>query len=261
MLKKTSQSFISKSKYLISNSGRFSSTTTIDDREIKHFQQQSQQWWDQEDANPLYTMSALRIPFIRDGLISTGITNTKFHNSSFPLTDLNILDVGCGGGYVSEPLARLGCKVVGIDATDDLINVAQERAKRDTTLSNLTYKATTIEEFSPENLAAFDAVVASEVIEHVNDQARFVSECVKCLKPEGSIFLTTVNKTPASRLFVICIAEAIGTVPKGTHDYDKFIAPHTLQRLLENDNCHTKMIHGMFYNFFTNKWSWIRDTS
>lgn len=91
-----------------------------------------------------------------------------------------------------------------------------------------------IEDFSSKNQEVFDAVVASEVIEHVNDQSRFLNECVKCLKPEGSIFLTTINKTLLSKLFAICVAETMGILPVGTHEYDKFVEPHILQRMLED---------------------------
>lgn len=179
------------------------------------------------------------------------MTKKEFINTSEPLTSLNILDVGCGGigyisfntlylsnyilgGYLSESLARLGCNIVGVDASSDLIAIAQKHAVKEGLMKNLTYVKTSIEDFSLENSEKFDAVVASEVIEHVNDQTRFVNECVKCLKPEGSIFFTTLNKTFISNLVAICIAEGVGVIPAGTHEYEKFIEPHSLQRLLEN---------------------------
>ncbi|KAI4467327.1 methyltransferase [Holotrichia oblita] len=260
---KTVEKLIIKWKSILPNSLRsLATTTTIDERELKNFEKHSESWWDQSnEGNALHSMNFLRVPFIRDGLIDTCLVNEKYRDTAVPLTGLKILDVGCGGGYLSEPLARLGGEVVGIDASNNLVTIAREHAGKDKTLNNLTYMVSSIEDFSSKNLEIFDAVVASEVIEHVNDQSRFVNECVKCLKPDGSIFLTTINKTFLSKLFAICVAETMGIVPVGTHEYDKFIEPHILQRMLEDSNCCTRIIHGMFYNYLTNNWSWVSDTS
>lgn len=139
------------------------------------------------------------------------------------------------GGILSEPLARLGCTVTSLDPSKDLITIAQQHAAKDKSLNNLTYLTSSIEEFSSKNVEVFDAVIASEVIEHVNDTTRFVNDCVKCLKPGGSVIFTTLNKTALSRLTTICIAENIlKMIPAGTHRYEKFIEPHSLQRLLED---------------------------
>lgn len=210
-------------------------------------------------------MNFLRVPFIRDGLIDTCVVNDKYRDTAAPLTGLKILDVGCGGksnlfrfllwfhdfvgGYLSEPLARLGGEVVGIDASNNLVTIAREHASKDKTLNNLTYMVSSIEDFSSKNTETFDAVVASEVIEHVNDQNRFVNECVKCLKPEGSIFLTTLNKTFLSRLFAICVAETMGILPVGTHEYDKFVEPHILQRMLE-DSKYSHCVLNLIFNSY-----------
>lgn len=203
----------------------------------------------------LHAMNFLRVPFVRDSLVNTGVAKKEFVDTCKPLKGLQIVDIGCGGrlcllkyylnysncfhytigGFLSEPLARLGCKVVGIDASNDLITVAKDHASKDKTLSNLTYLTSSVEEFSKNNPEVFDAVVSSEVIEHVNDKTSFVRECAKCLKPGGSIIFTTTNKTFLSGFLMLCVAERfMGLVPKGTHEYEKFIEPHSVQRLLED---------------------------
>lgn len=135
---------------------------------------------------------------------------------------------------MSEPLARLGGVVTGIDATKELIDVAIEHSQNDKSLINLTYLNTPIEQHSKDNFERYDAVIASEVIEHVTEKDVFLESCINCLKPGGSIFLTTLNQTLIARFAAIFLAEnVIDAVPKGTHDWDKFIEPHVLQRHLE----------------------------
>lgn len=132
-------------------------------------------------------------------------------------------------------MARLGGDITGLDATSDLIEIAKTHAKLNPYLKSLNYVCTSIEEHAVENEAKYDALVASEIIEHVSNKEEFLKACVKCLKPKGSIFLTTINKTYVSYLAGIVAAEyVLRWLPKGTHQWNKFISPPQLQRLLED---------------------------
>nr|XP_022911785.1 ubiquinone biosynthesis O-methyltransferase, mitochondrial [Onthophagus taurus] len=239
-------------------------STTVDDGEIEHFKHYSSTWWDEMGMmKTLHSLNKLRVPLIREGLLESDPKH-NLKNCFNPLKGFKILDVGCGGGLLSEPLSRLGAEVTGIDASKDLIQVATQHSHKDNKLKDLNYFCTSIEEFANDdkNKCVFDGVVASEIIEHVCDHQRFISECVQCLKPGGSIFVTTMNKTLLAKcLGIFVVEDLVGLVPKGTHDYEKFIEPHVIQRLLEENNCRTKLIHGMLYNYFTNSWSWIQGTS
>lgn len=230
---------------------------------IEHFTSFKNEWWDEMGVmKPLHSLNKLRVPLIRDGLINTGSVQKHFINTPQPLTNLQILEVGCGGGILTEALSRLGCCVTGIDAATDLIKVAKEHSSNKDLLKGINYYSTTIEKFAEDNMEKFDAVVASEVLEHVDGKDSFLEACVKCLKPEGSIFITTINQTLTSWLLVVAMAEnVIRIIPQGTHFYDKFIAPHRTQKILEHNNCKTRLVHGYFYNFVTNSWSWSTNTS
>nr|CAH7713947.1 unnamed protein product [Callosobruchus chinensis] len=208
----------------------------------------------------LHSMNKLRVPFIRDGLVNSGqIAHNKI-KTPVPLEGLSVLDVGCGGGILSEPLARLGCNVTGLDANTNLIELAKQHAEKKDLKIN--YVASSIEEHSSQQLGIYDAVVASEIIEHVTQKSEFVDACVKCLKPNGSIFITTLSKTNLAYFAGILISEnLLNLLPKGTHQFEKFIEPGRLQKLLEDCNCRTELIHGMYYNIFRNSWHWCPDTS
>ena len=208
-------------------------------------------------SKALHTMNKLRVPFVRDGLINAGTVKPQFVNTSEPLKGLTILDVGCGGGILCEPLARLGAKVTGIDATAELIVIAKEHVPKEPEFNDLLYLHTTVEEHAKTNLMSYDAVVASEVIEHVLDKPAFIKACINCLKPNGSIFITTLNKTYVSYFGGVLIAEnVLRLLPVGTHNWNLFISPPQLQRMLEDHKCRTRAIHGMVYNPITNTWKW-----
>ena len=180
------------------------------------------------------------------------------------MTGLKILDVGCGGGLLSEPLARLGAEVTALDAAEENINVAQAHADLDPEIRpRMTFQASTIEEFIKSNPEVkFDAVVASEVIEHVDNQAEFVKDCSKVLASGGSFFLTTLNRNKQSYMAGIVAAEYIlGLLPQGTHDWNKFVTPEELQEMLKDAGCETRLVHGMFYWPGFNKWTWVEQTS
>lgn len=132
-------------------------------------------------------------------------------------------------------MARLGGNVTGLDATNDLIEIAKTHASSDPTIRNFNYICTSIEDHAAQNEAKYDAIVASEIVEHVTNQEEFLKVCVKCLKPKGSIFVTTVNKTLPSYFGGIVMAEyVLRWLPKGTHQWEKFITPPQLQRFLED---------------------------
>lgn len=243
-------------------SAAHSTSSTIDANEVSQFTKLSSEWWNEMgQIQPLHNMNKLRVPLVRDGLINTGVIKKEFIDTPKPLKDMCILEVGCGGGILTEPLARLGSNITGIDITPDLLEQATQHAALDPSLSSLKYIMESVEDHANGNSEKYDAVVVSEVLEHVTEKKIFLEACVKCLKPGGSIFITTQNKTTLSWLGAIIFAEYIaGLVPRGTHEWDKFIAPHHTQRILEDYKCRTRIIHGMCFNVFTNSWSWSADT-
>ncbi|XP_076652484.1 ubiquinone biosynthesis protein COQ3, mitochondrial [Halictus rubicundus] len=235
--------------------------STVDLATVEHHAKLSNKWWDVNgEMRALHTLNPLRVQFVRDGLANTG---TKVETHYLPLEGTKILDVGCGGGLLSEPLARIGADVTGIDASSELIATAKQHATLDANLNGkLNYIQTVIEDFSMENKENYDAVVASEVLEHVNDKELFLKCCVNTLMPGGSIFLTTLNKSlPAWLGGIIAAEHVLKLVPTGTHDWNKFITPTEIQRLLETCGCKTKLIHGMFYNPLKNEWFWTSSTA
>ncbi|XP_046741948.1 ubiquinone biosynthesis O-methyltransferase, mitochondrial [Diprion similis] len=235
--------------------------TTVDATDVERHSKISHNWWDTTgEMKALHSLNTLRIQFIRDGLANTGITSMI---PCLPLNNIKILDVGCGGGILSEPLARIGADVTGIDASSELIKTATEHAKLDINLSErLHYISTSIEEHSQSNHEKYDAVVTSEVLEHVADKELFLKCCTAAVRPGGSFFLTTINKSMASLLSAIIAAEyVLKLVPRGTHDWNKFVSPNEVRRILESAGCQTKLIHGMCYNPLTNEWSWMSSTA
>ena len=231
--------------------------STVDLTTIDHHSKLSNNWWDRNgEMRALHALNPLRVQFVRDGLANTGI---KAETPYLPLEGIKILDVGCGGGLLSEPLARIGAEVTGIDASSELISVAKEHAALDSNLSRkLNYIQTNIEDFAPANNKMYNAIIASEVVEHVNEKELFLKHCIDTLKPGGSIFLTTLNKTlPAWLGGIIAAEHVLKLVPKGTHDWNKFVTPAEMQCLLEKCGCKTKLIHGMFYNPLKNEWFWV----
>ncbi|XP_075975580.1 ubiquinone biosynthesis O-methyltransferase, mitochondrial-like isoform X2 [Anticarsia gemmatalis] len=230
-------------------------TSTIDASDVELFSKEMDDWWNPNGSlSLLHRMNTIRVPFVRDGLVQCSTEERSLQ----PLKDKTILDVGCGGGILSEGLARLGAKVTGIDASKELIQVAQQHSHVDPKIAENkpTYHNITIEDHAKEFANHYDGVIASEVIEHVNNQELFVKSCVHTLKPGGRIFFTTPNRTRLSQFVVIFAAENIlKFVPKGAHQYEKFVTPNELTFLLEKNDCHVESVFGIQYNPITNKWS------
>ncbi|KAM8778801.1 ubiquinone biosynthesis O-methyltransferase, mitochondrial isoform 5-T5 [Rhynchonycteris naso] len=195
----------------------------------------------------------------RDNLLKT-IHN---HQPGKPLSGMKILDVGCGGGLLTEPLGRLGASVTGIDPVDENIKTAQHHKSFDPVLdTRLEYKACSLEDIVEETAETFDAVIASEVIEHVIDLETFIQCCCQVLKPGGSLFITTINKTQLSYALGIVFSEQIaGIVPKGTHTWEKFVSPEKLESILESNGLSVQTVVGMIYNPFSGYWHWSENTS
>ncbi|XP_008572742.1 PREDICTED: hexaprenyldihydroxybenzoate methyltransferase, mitochondrial [Galeopterus variegatus] len=236
------------------------SQTTVDSSEVKTFLALAHKWWDEQGVYaPLHSMNDLRVPFIRDNLLKT-VAN---HQPGKPLSGMKILDVGCGGGLLTEPLGRLGASVIGIDPLDENIKTAQCHKSFDPVLDNrIEYRTCSLEEIVEETAETFDAVVASEVIEHVIDLETFIQCCYQVLKPGGSLFITTINKTQLSYALGIVFAEQIaGIVPKGTHTWEKFISPEKLESILESNGLSVQTVAGMLYNPFSGYWHLTENTS
>jgi len=202
---------------------------TSDESEIKRFSDLSDQWWDKNGAfSPLHRMTPIRMEFILEALTQRQSQSTQGQKS---LSNINLLDVGCGGGLLSEPLTRLGVSVTGIDASDAAIKAA----KRHSDLSDLKihYITGDITSLISKN-KLYDVVVASEVIEHVSNPVEFLKGLKKLLKPNGKIIITTISRSVKSLLIAKISAEYITKmIPLGTHQWKKFIKPKELQNLLD----------------------------
>ncbi|KAF5292305.1 hypothetical protein FQA39_LY03339 [Lamprigera yunnana] len=206
-------------------------------------------------------MNKIRVPFVVNGLIKTNKINEDLIDSPNALKDISILDVGCGGGYLSEALARLGGTVHGVDAAENLINEAKGHARLES-LTNIRYFATSIENYAANTSKKYDVVIASEIIEHVTEKELFLNACIKCLKPGGSLYITTFNRTTISWILGIwVIQEIFNIIPRGTHEWDLFISPEHLEELLVKNNCNVVETKGKFFNLVTKRWYWLESTS
>ncbi|KAL3983146.1 3-demethylubiquinone-9 3-O-methyltransferase [Acanthocheilonema viteae] len=235
--------------------------TSVDRSDIKAFAKLSPDWTNENGSfKALYSMNRLRLPLIVD----TIGRRTKRGDDS--LSGLHIADVGCGGGILTFPMARLGANVEAVDACFDVIASVEEAEncfrRENRGSGKATFKCSSVEDFATKNAGMFDAVVASEIIEHVADVELFVESCIKLVRRNGTLFFTTINKTVASRVMAIWMAERVlGIVPRGMHNWSKFIEPKFLRLILEENDCSVRLLHGMIYNPLTNHWSWSRNTS
>ena len=199
--------------------------TSIVDREVEQFAKLADDWWDPDGASAmLHKLNPVRLAYIRDRLNQHWSLD---EHSRRPLEGKSALDVGCGAGLLAEPLARLGAQVTAIDAAPELIEVARGHAARQGLA--IDYRAAKIEDVD----GRFDLVTSLEVIEHVADPQAFLGALAKRLARGGLLILSTPNRTAWSRLLTITLAEGVGRIPKGTHDFEKFIAPERMKQLLE----------------------------
>jgi ubiquinone biosynthesis O-methyltransferase len=218
-------------------------TTTINKEEIQKFSKLSEEWWDVNGKfKPLHMFNPIRIEYITK--------NIKKHFKINSLEGLKILDIGCGGGLISEPMTRLGAKVTGIDASEKNINIAKMHSKESGL--EINYIKT-----SPENLQNFetyDVILNLEIVEHVENVNLFIKSCQKLLKKNGLMFTATLNRSLTSYVKAIIGAEYIlRWLPIGTHDWNKFLKPEELENYLTNEKLNTQDISGLKFNPFTKR--------
>ena len=228
---------------------------SINKKEIEKFSKIAEEWWNPNGKfKPLHNFNPIRIKYIKENIIK----DFKIKSSKKPLNKINLLDIGCGGGLLSEPMCRLGANVVGIDASAKNIEVAKFHAKKNKLKIN--YKVA-----SPEKLKTnikFDIILNMEIVEHVENVDFFIKESTKLLKKNGIMFVATLNKTLKSYAFAIIGAEYIlKWLPIGTHDWEKFIQPNDLIRISAKNSLSLKKLDGMKFNILDNSWKISKDTS
>ncbi|MDH3316604.1 MAG: bifunctional 2-polyprenyl-6-hydroxyphenol methylase/3-demethylubiquinol 3-O-methyltransferase UbiG [Gammaproteobacteria bacterium] len=221
-------------------------TRNVDPEEISKFEALAARWWDPEsEFKPLHDINPLRLDFI----------DRRAH-----LSGKRVLDVGCGGGILSESMAARGAKVTAIDASEVPISVAKLHQQE--TGSDVDYRLATVEDIADSGEGPFDAVTCLELVEHVPDPGSVISACASLLEPGGHVFLSTLNRNPKSYLFAIIGAEyVLRLLPKGTHDYAKFIRPSELDAWARRAGLKLNELIGMSYNPFTRRYRLGEDVS
>ena len=230
-------------------------SSTINKKEIEKFSKMASEWWNPLGKfKPLHKFNPIRIKYIRD----SAAKHFKIKSNNQPLKNLNILDIGCGGGLLSEPMYKLGANVVGIDASKKNIEIAKFHAKKNNLRINYICS-------SPEILRTkkkFDVILNMEIIEHVEDVNFFIKKSSELLKKNGLMFIATLNKTLKSYFFAILGAEYIlQWLPIGTHDWDKFIKPEDLVKISKTNNLKLEKLDGMKFNLLTEQWNLSSDNS
>ena len=229
--------------------------TSVNKKEIDKFSKMANEWWDPEGKfKPLHKFNPTRIKYIKENIIN----NFKLKNKFRPLSGINILDIGCGGGLLSEPMSRMGANVTGIDASDKNIKIAKLHSKKNKLKINYLCS-------SPEKLKIekkFDVILNMEIVEHVEDIDFFLKSCSKLLKKNGLMFVATINKTLKSYVFAIVGAEyVLRWLPIGTHEWEKFVKPEDLKKILMKYDLSLNKLEGMNFNILKDEWSISKDLS
>ena len=228
---------------------------SINKKEIEKFSKMASEWWNPEGKfKPLHKFNPIRINYIKENIVN----NFKLKNKKKPLKGISILDIGCGGGLLSEPMSRMGANVTGIDASDKNVKIAKLHSKKNKLKINYLCS-------SPEKLKVkkkFDVILNMEIVEHVEDIDFFLKSCSKLLKKNGLMFVATINKTLKSYVFAIVGAEyVLRWLPIGTHEWEKFVKPEDLKKILMKYDLSLNKLEGMNFNIIKDEWSISRDLS
>ena len=229
--------------------------TSVNKKEIDKFSKIANEWWDPEGKfKPLHKFNPTRIKYLKENIVY----NFKLKNKSKPLSGIKILDIGCGGGLLSEPMSRMGANVTGIDASDKNIKIAKLHSKKNKLKINYLCS-------SPEKLKIkkkFDVILNMEIVEHVEDIDFFLMSCSKLLKKNGLMFVATINKTLKSYIFAIVGAEyVLRWLPIGTHEWEKFVKPEDLKKILIKYDLSLNKLDGMNFNILKDEWKISSDLS
>tara|TARA_B100000963_G_scaffold78482_1_gene66489 strand:- start:993 stop:1721 length:729 start_codon:yes stop_codon:yes gene_type:complete len=230
-------------------------TNTINKKEIEKFSKIAEEWWDPNGKfKPLHNFNPIRISYLKENIMNTFNLSKK----DKILSGIKILDIGCGGGLLSEPMSRLGAEVFGMDASEKNIEIAKIHAKKSDL--NIKYFCSSPEKFKTD--LKFDVILNMEIIEHVEDVDLFIKSCSKLLKENGIMFVATINKTLKSYLFAIIGAEYIlKWLPMGTHEWEKFIKPEELINITKKYDLNLNDLKGVTFNLITNNWKLSTDKS
>jgi 2-polyprenyl-6-hydroxyphenyl methylase / 3-demethylubiquinone-9 3-methyltransferase len=228
--------------------------STVDPAEIAKFSKLSEQWWDPKGKMaPLHKINPLRLTYIRDAACRKFERNIK---SLHCLSGLRVLDIGCGAGLLCEPLTRLGAQVIGVDPSAS--NIAAAKLHADRGHLSIDYRCTTVEEMDVRE--RFDIVLAMEVVEHVSDVGLFLGRCASMLKPGGLMVVSTLNRNWKSFALAIVGAEyVLRWLPRGTHQWEKFVTPDELARHLHDNRLTITEQTGVVYSPFADRWSLSSD--
>ncbi|KAI9267754.1 S-adenosyl-L-methionine-dependent methyltransferase [Helicostylum pulchrum] len=232
--------------------------TTIDKAEVQKFSDKAAEWWDPSgEFSMLQLLNPCRVSYIRDQVVGQGSDLAK---SGKPFEGIKMLDIGCGGGLLSESLVRLGGDVVGADASYDNIQMAKIHSRKDPSLwrgpGKIDYRNTTAEDILA-NSEKFDIVLAMEIIEHVNEPLEFLRTCADLVRPGGDLFISTMSRTPISYGLTVFLAEKVlGMVHEGTHDWSKYIKSRELIEAIESfgNEWDVKDIRGIFWDPICREW-------
>jgi 2-polyprenyl-6-hydroxyphenyl methylase/3-demethylubiquinone-9 3-methyltransferase len=230
-------------------------SNTINKKEIEKFSNIAEEWWDPRGKfKPLHKFNPIRISYIKNNIIKS----LKLKNIEKPLKKVKILDIGCGGGLLTEPMKKLGADVVGIDASEKNIKVAKLHAKKNNL--DINYFCTSPENFNTK--MKFDVILNMEIVEHVEDVDLFLASSCRLLKKGGIMFVATLNKTLKSYIFAIIGAEYIlRWLPIGTHEWEKFVKPNDLINILKRYNLKLDSLDGMKLNIVKDEWKLSPDKS
>ena len=229
--------------------------TTIDQVEVDRFSAMAAEWWDPTGKfKPLHKINPVRLAYIRDHVSAHFGRDPKAHR---PLEGLRILDIGCGGGLLSEPVARMGADVLGADASERNIGIASTHAAQ--TGVKVDYRAVTAESLAAAG-ETFDVVLNMEVVEHVADVEFFIATCASMVRPGGLMLVSTINRTfKAAALAIVGAEYVLGWLPRGTHQYEKLVRPEELEAPLKTSGMEVVEMKGVFFNPLHNQWNLSAD--